>query len=324
MAEALAAIRFVHFLAAMAAWGIAAFRLYAFADAAIPRDAPARAALDTMLSRGTAASTALALVSGLAIVPLIAAQMTDLPAAALDPAIARTVLTDTGFGHAWCWHLGFAALLLLICTLPPPPRPYATAALAALLLTSLAWVGHAADGGPLHEINQMLHLAAAGLWLGGLVPLSILLGRAARPEGATYVPLARAALPLFSQIGYVAVALVALTGAVNSWLLVGSLHALVATPYGGLLAVKMALFAAMVATALVNRFRLLPRLRDPAMTANALRSLYVSVIGEQALGLAILAVVAVLGTWPPAVEASHHVRDANQARVYLSDDANSD
>jgi len=44
------------------------------------------------------------------------------------------------------------------------------------------------------------------------------------------------------------------------------------------------------------------RLRDSAATPPALRALYRSVIGEQALGLTILAVISVLGTWPPAIE----------------------
>jgi putative copper resistance protein D len=57
----------------------------------------------------------------------------------------------------------------------------------------------------------------------------------------------------------------------------------------------------MVGMAFVNRFRLVPRLSGPSAAIVPLRSLYRSVALEQALGLAILAVVAVLGTWPPAI-----------------------
>ena len=49
------------------------------------------------------------------------------------------------------------------------------------------------------------------------------------------------------------------------------------------------------------RFRLLLRLREAAEVGPPLRALCRSVAIEQALGLAILAVVAVLGTWPPAI-----------------------
>ena len=58
MAEALVAIRFVHFAAAMAAFGIGAFRLYAFAGAAAG-DAAARAELAAVLARAMVAAAIL-------------------------------------------------------------------------------------------------------------------------------------------------------------------------------------------------------------------------------------------------------------------------
>ena len=60
-------------------------------------------------------------------------------------------------------------------------------------------------------------------------------------------------------MGYAAVALLALTGAINSLLLVGSLGAMFGTPYGWLLAFKILLFLAMVVVALINRFHFAPR-----------------------------------------------------------------
>ena len=91
------------------------------------------------------------------------------------------------------------------------------------------------------------------------------------------------------------------TGVFNTALLVGSFDRLVDTPYGRLLLVKLALVATMVAVALGNRFRLLPRLLGSMAPAPPLHALCRSVAVEQVLGLAILAVVAVLGTWPPAL-----------------------
>jgi putative copper resistance protein D len=214
------------------------------------------------------------------------------------------VLFDTEFGTVWCWHLGFAVALLALSAMPRRRwRASATTLAALLLFASLGLTGHAAmdmGGGPTHEINQMAHLIAGGLWLGGLVPLGVLLRRAVRPDGLAYVPLARAALPHFSQIGYVAVTLLAITGTVNSIMLVGSFGAFVTTPYGRLLAIKIALFLAMIGLALVNRFRLMPRLSSEETALVPLRTLSRSVLAEQAIGLLILAVVAVLGTWPPA------------------------
>jgi putative copper export protein len=75
------------------------------------------------------------------------------------------------------------------------------------------------------------------------------------------------------------------------------------TPYGRLLAVKIILFLAMVVVALINRFRLMPRIsRDVA----ALGALGRTVALEQVLGLLILAVVSVLGTLPPGVHGVGH------------------
>lgn len=312
MAELLEVVRFVHFAAAMAAFGIGAFRLYAFAGDLTSSQSPARIALDLTLARTMTVISALGLLTALAMVPCVAAEMAAMPRAAIDPLILKVVLVATEFGHAWCWHIGFAVILLVVCLLPRWRWQGETATAAALLtLVSLGWVGHAVmdmGGVEVHEVNQMVHLTAAGIWLGGLVPLGILLYRATRSDGADYIPLARAALPHFSQMGYAAVALVALTGVINSVFLVGSLRALVPTPYGRLLIVKIALFAAMVGLALVNRFRLVPSLRRTETPAVPLRALFRSVVAEQALGLAILAVVAVLGTWEPAIHLIYKMR----------------
>jgi putative copper resistance protein D len=180
--------------------------------------------------------------------------------------------------------------------------------LSFLLLVSLGWVGHAVEGKGVaklvHQINQMVHLLAAGLWLGGLTPLAWLLRRARSPSGTAWMTVAREVVPRFSQMGYAAVALLAATGALNALLLVGSIQALVGTPYGRLLGLKILLFLAMVTVALFNRFRLLPRLRREAQASAVAAALARSVLFEQGLGLAILAVVSVLGTWPPGIH--HH------------------
>jgi copper resistance protein D len=305
MTEAWIAARFIHFAAAMAVFGLGAFRVYAFVGGAGAAKTPARIALDQTLAGMTAMAAVLALLSAVAIIPFIAAEMAGSNEAALDPAVWQTVLGGTGFGHAWCWHLGFAVVLVGLSFIPATQRrAHAPMIAALLLLVSLGWVGHAAvdmGGGITHVINQMAHLIGGGLWLGGLVPLCVLLWRATRPGADAYVALARVALPHFSQIGYAAVALILVTGTVNSVLLVGSLHAFIATPYGRLLIVKIALVLTMIGLALVNRFRLLPRLRTDESGLVPLRTLLHSVIAEQALGIAILAVVAVLGTWPPAI-----------------------
>ncbi|HEX3884385.1 MAG TPA: copper homeostasis membrane protein CopD [Stellaceae bacterium] len=286
MDDAAILFRLVHFAAAMAAFGAAAFRYY------VPRH---DGAFDGWLARLIRVAAAVGFLAALALVPTTAARMAGSAAAGFDSATLATVLTGTEFGHVWCWHLGFAAALVVAAS----RRPGAIVlALSGLSLASLGWVGHAAMMGGLpglgHELNQTLHLLAAGAWLGGLPPLYALLRRAAPGDPA--IP---DAVAHFSQMGYAAVAVIAVTGVVNSCLLVGSVGALVATAYGRLLTAKIAVYLVMVAIALVNRLSLAPRLGRGGAAALAR-----SVVVEQALGLGVLAIVSVLGTWAPA--AMHH------------------
>jgi hypothetical protein len=76
MTEAWIALRFLHFATAMAAFGVGAFRVYAFTGSpGASSDAPARMALDASLARAMLVATALALLSALAIVPFVASEM---------------------------------------------------------------------------------------------------------------------------------------------------------------------------------------------------------------------------------------------------------
>jgi copper resistance protein D len=302
--EALVAARLIHFAAAMAGFGGAAFRLYALGGVTAGGEAAALTSFDRWHVRLLRASALVMLFSALAIVPFIAGQMAGAANAALDPTTLMEVLSATAFGRVWCWHLLFAVLLIVSLGVATE-RHALSFTWATLALASLGWVGHAAAGGGWigfgHEMNQSVHLLAAGLWLGGLLPLGWLLGRARRTADGFDV-LARQAVPPFSQMGYAAVAAIAITGAVNTLMLAGSLDALFGTAYGRLLSLKILLYLAMVGIALRNRFRLTPLLS--AGDAAGSGALYRSVLVEQALGLGILAAVSLLGTWPPAM--THH------------------
>ncbi len=117
------------------------------------------------------------------------------------------------------------------------------------------------------------------------------------------------ALRRFSGVGVAVVSLLILTGAVNSWFLIGPArwHGLFTTPYGRLLVVKLTLFALMLMLAAANRYGLVPALNAsssstaPSPTFLALKALRLSVILETTLGLLVIAVVAVLGTLAPPV-----------------------
>jgi putative copper resistance protein D len=311
VAELLIASRLIQFAAVIVVFGCGAFRVYGLGPDSTTTSADALIAFDAWFWRVALAGTIVALLSALSLLLATTANMAGSAEAALDPDTISKVLFGTSFGRVWCWHLAFAILAIGVCLAPAARRRMPVIlVLSLLLLGSLGWVGHAVEGqGPtrlVHQINQMVHLLAAALWLGGLVPLAWLLGRARFPSDTAWISVACDVVPRFSQMGYAAVALLAATGAFNTLLLVGSTQALLTTPYGRLLGMKMLLFLAMVAVALFNRFRLLPHLRHAPQPSATIAALTRSVLCEQMLGIAILGVVSVLGTWPPAIHAGDH------------------
>jgi putative copper resistance protein D len=309
VAELLIVSRLLQFAAVIVVFGCGSFRLYGLAFDASTTSANALVTFDAWFGRVTIIGAIVALLSGLSLLLAVTANMAGSAAAALDPNMISTVLFDTSFGRVWCWRLLFAFVLIGACFAPlARQRMPVILVLSLLLLVSLGWVGHAVEGQGVarlvHQINQMVHLFAAGLWLGGLVPLTWLLGRARSTSDTTWISLAPAVLTRFSHVGYAAVALLAATGVINTLLLVSSVEALTGTPYGRLLSLKILLFSVMVVLALTNRFRLLPRLHCELQPSAPIAALARSVLFEQALGFVVLAVVSVLGTWPPALH--HH------------------
>lgn len=249
---------------------------------------------------------------------LTAASMSGQPAGDIfTQGVLWTVLPQTDFGVDWVARFVAACVLagvfvsFLSARRAKPAWLLAAVTLAAALAGSLAWTGHAIGGrgiqGVLHPAADILHLLAAAAWVGGLAPLALLL--AATGEDAAGLAVARIATARFSTLGVASVAVLLFTGIVNTWYLVGSIPALVGTQYGRLLLIKVALFAAMVGIAAINRFWLTPRLVEtPSVAAarEARRRLCRNAVIEAFMGAVIIAIVAVLGTLPPASHSHHH------------------
>lgn len=111
--------------------------------------------------------------------------------------------------------------------------------------------------------------------------------------------LARDATSRFSTIGIARVGTLILTGVVNAWILVGSLHTLLFSEYGRLLTLKIGLFAIMSVFAAVNRFWLMPCLESSSRHEpqfNSLRQLSLSSVVEIVLGIFIYGIAGMLGT----------------------------
>jgi putative copper export protein len=143
---------------------------------------------------------------------------------------------------------------------------------------------------------QAVHLAAAGAWLGSLLPLALTL-LILPPAHA-----ARAAVR-FSPLGVASAAAIAATAWFNWETYIGELPPL-ATAYGRWALVKSALLLLMLAFAVVNRFGFTPKLVAPD-GAKAARRMRLSIVLETCVGFAIVLVAGMLVNTIPA---SHALR----------------
>jgi copper resistance protein D len=228
----------------------------------------------------------------------------------VDGEIAAMLLADTGVG--WAFIARSAALLLILAaalTMDPAGGGWRPVVLpsAAVAVASLAWNGHgaASEGawGWIHLASDVTHLLAASAWLGALW-MFIRLIAAGRGGCRRTLAVAQRALAAFAVSGSVIVGLILASGMINAAMLIRleDVPALGSTVYGRLLIVKFALFLGMLGLAASNRFRLTPALQSGMAGSDgphALAPLRRSLALEAALAVAILGLVAWLGTLPP-------------------------
>ena len=283
MASALVLCRFLHFTVVLMLFGAWVYK---------PLLLGRESTLDRTLTRISRWLAALALVSGVCWLLLITASMAGAWDAALEPSTLRLVLGSTFFGQVWSWHLLFNGLLLALLLTPLRTHLPLRLILGGSLLATLAPVGHGAmlDGveGRWLMLNQLVHLACVGIWLGGLMLLVMILRRPAEHD-------IRALLQRFSGVGYIVVAGLLITGLINVRVLTGAFWP---TPllsgFALILLIKVTLIATMLGLAVFNRLRI----KDCEQRLSALRK---SVIAEWLLGIGAVAAVSLLGTMPPMI-----------------------
>ena len=209
---------------------------------------------------------------------------------------AAVVLLQTEFGHFVLARLG---LLLLAGSALAWGRPAMATVFSGAALVTQAGLGHAwamVDGPSLLLLSVVVHLLAAGAWLGGLAPLLLLLSAAAPPVAA-------GTARRFAGFGTACVIALVGTAAVQGGALVGSVSGLVATGYGLVALAKLGLFVVLLAFAARNRFRLAPALEGDA-PAPAKRRLLRSIGLETGVGVLIVLAAGLLGSLAPAMEAA--------------------
>ena len=285
--------------------GLSAFGLYALTGA----ERASGAVLP--FRRLTGLLAVVGIVLSAASLLLLAASMSGVALADVDRASLDAVVTGTSIGAAW--QIRVAALLAAICLSvmgwrKPKVGLAFTSITGAVALGSLAWTGHgaASEGvtGWIHLGSDIVHLLAAGVWIGALFALGLLLFRRTSGMSGEHLILSHRTLEGFSTVGTVVVALIVVSGLVNSWILIGpaNILALFTTLYGQLLIAKLALFVTMLGLAWANRFRLTPALSatlNGGDRVGAIRALRRSLVLEAAAALVILLLVAWLGTLAP-------------------------
>ena len=284
MIDGMVLLRFVHFSLVLTLFGAWLFR-----PLLIKADAPL---LDRRMLRLGRGLSALALLSGVGWLWLISASMAGSTLLEVGAPTLQLVLDKTFFGQVWRWHLLLNALLLALLWTPWHSRHWPRLSLGALLLATLAPVGHGAmlDGlsGQLLILNQIVHLRCVAAWLGGLLMLVLILRQ---PEGHDLGSILRR----FSGVAYGLVAGLIISGLINVRVLTGAFWP---TPllsgFALILMIKVLLVLAMLGLALFNRLRI-------DQCQQRLGVLRASVQLEWLLGLGAVAAVALLGTLPPMI-----------------------
>ena len=251
---------------------------------------------------------------GLSVLSIIAmtASMAGVSLFETDRASVAMMIFETPMGHAW--QARIAALFGTLCLAVAvggrnrPTWLFAVSLGAAIALASLAWTGHGAAGegvvGTRQLIADIAHLLASGAWIGALAALAAMLFHPLTTMTGDHLRLTHRALEGFSLAGTVIVALIVVSGLVNSYILVGPANVLTlpSTLYGQLLMAKLALFGVMVALAAANRFRHTPAFEqaiEMGETSTAIKVLRRSLFVEASAALSILGLVAWLGTLQP-------------------------
>ena len=194
----------------------------------------------------------LLIIAGLVELPLYAVRASG---EALSPGLLREALLDTRVGQLCMERLVFGVLTATAVTYAAAgPRRFtyrwgAAVVASVLLLMTLTQQSHAAaEESFLPFLVDWLHTMAAALWMGGLLGFPILLvGLLRTMPTETRVELLKRSVRRFSKVAMIAVMIVLATGLYAALLHVPSVSALVGTPYGRALLIKLGLLGFLLA-----------------------------------------------------------------------------
>ncbi|MDE2240054.1 MAG: CopD family protein, partial [Rhodospirillales bacterium] len=209
------------------------------------------------------------------------------------------VVWDTNFGHLLIIRLALLILAVgVFSTMGMRIRICAATVLAAFATALQAGLGHGAAmpgiEGNVLLAALVLHLLAAGLWLGGLLPLYIAIS-AVSPDVAYRI--ARR----FSVLGTVCVLTLIATATLQAWLLAGGISGLVGTAYGRVAMAKIFMFLVLIVFAACNRIIFTPALigGQACLAKSHLRR---AIFAEMLTGLTVIILAGILLQLAPGMD----------------------
>jgi copper transport protein len=231
-------------------------------------------------------------------------------------------LLSSSAGKDYVWLIAAASVAMVCGVIAgltrswPPLALLGAAGIATALVRALG--GHAAAASPAwpQELLQTVHITAASIWVGGFVPVLLLLAawrsRRSTREGRAAPPVDEVAR--FSRAAGWAVLVLVMTGLLREVNEAGGLgkvlDLLLDSSYGTALLIKMAIVVAMIGLGWLNRRRSIPRLRAGDGTLARVMSI------EVVAAVAVLAVTATLTGLNP--EPNTATAPAAPARVTAS------
>ncbi len=163
-------------------------------------------------------------------------------------------------GLRWATILGVVGAAVVVLAVWAATSPWVGLLGACVAFASFAFTGHTRVTSPAWLVipADAVHVAAAGMWFGGLVLLVVAWTQRRRDGDAVS---AAQLVDRFSQMAVATIVAVGVSGVILGWKEVGSLSALTSTRYGWTLVAKLCIVAFVGALAAYNHWKLLPDIR---------------------------------------------------------------
>lgn len=207
------------------------------------------------------------------------------------------VLSISHDGHDLIFRLTGAIFLTVLLRPQRPIERDGLLAILGVLLIGPLLTTHGLSLGLVGSVVSLVHIVAASVWVGGLAFF-----------GALYLPLVHRVAPdavrpaalRFSRLALVTVVALVATGLTQAYFYVGTPSALLGPVYGRMLLIKLIILMPLLATAAVNRWRIVPRI---AGAPRRWTPLVLLVRIETALALTVVLIAAAVAISQPATGA---------------------